>query len=123
MANMSLGALTFEENPSEIDLLIPDRVSTEEETYSSIAFFSWGVTIVGKKISLRWSTMPSNQFDDIQDLKIADATLVFDPQDGSEKTYNVEIKSCDGKYFKSLDVSSVVRRKDVELILLILSEV
>jgi hypothetical protein len=119
---MVLGTLTFEENPSEIDLLIPDRISSEVGTLESVAFFSWGVTLIGKKISLKWSTLPSEQFDDIQALIAADAAVVFDPEDGLENTYNVEIKKCTGKYFKSLDVSATVRRKDVELVLLILSE-
>ena len=123
MANMSLGGYTFECNPSDPTLVKPEKSASWEETYSSVAFFSWGVGINGKVLALMWEYMPSLMFDELDTLYRADAAVVFDPQDDEGKTYNVEILELDGKYFQSLKVDAEVLRKDVKLTLLILSEV
>lgn len=122
MANMSLGSYTFEANPSDATLIKPERSGSAVETYSSVAFFSWGVSIVGKIVELQWDYMPSLMFDELDDLYRADAAVVFDPQDGSSRVYNVEILDLSGKYFQNLEIGAAIIRKDVKLTLLVLGE-
>ena len=122
MANMSLGALTFTAQPSDMTCLDADRSCAEVQTYSSVGFFSWGASLVGKKIELSWSYMPADMYEDLKTLESNDAGVVFDPQDGTGITYNVEIKSLYGKYcLGKVDYASTTLRKDVKMILLILS--
>ncbi len=123
MANMALGAYTFTQNPSDVTLIRPEKTFDFKKTYTDVAYFSWGPSIIGKEIEFSWDIMPSQQFDDLDDLYQADLPVVFDPQDGSSKTYNVEITRLDGKYFIGLAVSADNPRKDVKMTLLILSEV
>lgn len=124
MANMSLGTLTFTTNPSDATPVEKDRLASDVVTYGAVGFFSWGATIIGKKIELFWTYMPADMYEDLKDLEIADAGVVFDPQDGTGKIYNVEILSVYGKYcLGKLGYASTTLRKEVTVILLILSEV
>lgn len=123
MANISIGGITLSHNPSEMTIVRPQKSSAEVQTYSSVAFFSWGASIIGMAVELSFSYMDSVEFDDLDDLYKADTPVVFDPQDGSSKAYNVEIKFLDGKYFRTLEIAAGNLRKDVRIILLILSEV
>lgn len=122
MANMALGAYTFAQNPTTLPMIKADRVTANVITYDSVAFFSWGASIVGNKILLEWDYMPTAQFTQLDTFYQADAALVWNPQDGSSKTYNVEITGLDGKYHLAMETSDEWR-KDVKLELLILSEV
>jgi|LGOV01.1.fsa_nt_gb hypothetical protein len=124
MANMSLGGTTFASNPSKINPVIgPERKVAKVATYSSVAFFSWGASIVGRVITLSWELMPTAQYAALQTLYAADAAVVWDPQDGSGKTYNVEILDLTGDYFVMLADAADNHRQNVTLPLLILSEV
>lgn len=124
MAKMSIGTLTFKHNPSEMTVIKKDRITAVKETYSSVAFFSWGPMIVGKVIDLFWPFMSIDDFSDLEAIVEADAQVVFNPQDDSAKTYNVQILALDGKYHvtaSTLDGSGY--RKDVRLSIVIMSEV
>ncbi len=124
MAKMVLGTLTFSRNPSEMTVIKKDRVTAVKETYSSVALFSWGSSIIGKTIELSWPFMTINDFTDLEALVDADEAVVFNPEDGSLKTYNVEIIGLDGKYHITPSVADDAGyRKDVRLTLLIMSEV
>ncbi len=124
MSNMILGAYTFATNPSDATPIEANRSVASVITYASVGFFSWGASIVGKIIELAWTYMPADMYDSLKDLEIADATIVFDPQDGTGKTYNVEILSIYGKYcLGKLGYAADTLRKDVKVALLILSEV
>lgn len=124
MSNMALGGYTFASNPAEIDdIMMPLKRSASQETYTSVAFFSWGTSIVGKTIVLSWDYITCSMFDSLNTLYQADLPVVFDPQDGSSKTYNVEIVDLNGKYHLGLASSADWERKDVKLQLLIMSEV
>lgn len=124
MSNMILGGYTFAQNPSDIgDILIPRRHCASVETYSSVAFFSWGASVIGKTVSLAWDYLSCDMFDALNALYQADAALVFDPQDGNGDTYNVEILSLTGKYHLGLAHDDSDWRTAVKLELLILSEV
>ncbi len=123
MPNVSIGSVTLRHNPSRMTLVRPEKHSAAKETYSSVAYFSWGTSIVGKEIDLEWSYMESDEFDDLDDLFKADSPVVFNPQDGSGKTYNVEITQLDGEYFRTLDFSAGHFRQNIKMTLLVLSEV
>jgi hypothetical protein len=121
MAKMVLGSYTFEDNPTAVsDLMTPERKSAAVETYSSLAFFSWGASIVGKELELRWTQTSTAQYESMQALLEADAAVVLNPQDGEGKTYNVEVTALHGEYWLYL---SGDYRQNVTLSLLVLSEV
>ena len=124
MSNMSLGGYTFDSNPSDInEIMIPIKRCASIETYTSAAFFSWGASLVGKKITFSWNYMTCDMFDSLNTLYQADASVVFNPQDGSSKTWNVEIISLTGKYHLGLTHDDNDWRSSVKMELLILSEV
>lgn len=121
MAKMVLGSYTFEDNPTAVgDLMTPERKSAFVETYSAGAFFSWGSSIGGKPVELTWTQTSVDQYGELQTLLVADAAVVFNPQDGEGKTYNVEVTALHGEYWLYL---SGDYRQNVTLSLLVLSEV
>lgn len=127
MARMILGGYTFVRNPSIYappHLMTPVKTIASVDTYDSIAVFSWGVSIVGKKLTFTWRYLPDSQYQALRSLFVADTSTVFDPQDGSGSTYNVELTALDGRYHYKLNSGGGdVWRSDVSLDLLILSEV
>jgi hypothetical protein len=123
MANMKFDAYSLVSNPSQCTIIKPDKHCASVLTYSSVGYFNWGASIVGKEIELQWSYMTGPEFSALDALYQADTTTVFDPQDGESHTYNAKIKSFDGTYFLRLDDSSGSYRKDVKMTLLILSQV
>lgn len=120
---MILGGVTFSWNPSGMVVLTPKLYCSQVLTYSGVEFFSWGASIVGVNIDIEWNYMPADQFDSINTLYQAAASIVWNPQLGDAKTYNVMITNFRGKYFIELTSSSSIRRKDVVLSLLIMSQV
>ncbi len=122
MANMVLSAYTFPANPSEIPVIMEKVDNAVVKTYSSYAYFSWGKTIVGTLIRMVWAFMEKAQWDQFYTLYQSDVSMVWDPQDGSSKTYNVRIMSLDGEYHIAFSGSDVYR-KNVSLVLLIESEI
>lgn len=123
MANISIGTVTLDHNPTRMTLVRQEKSCAQVQTYEGVAFFSWGASIVGKGIELEFSYVDSAIFDDLDDLYKADAAVVFNPQDGSSKSYNVEITRLDGEYHRTLDFTSGHLRKNVRITLLILSQV
>jgi hypothetical protein len=121
---MTLGAYTFSSNPSDVgDIIGKKKSCATQQTYSSVAFFSWGMFIAGVEVELSWDYMSCDQFDALYTLYQADAAIVWDPQDGSSKTYNVEITYLTGGYFIGIPHSDDYERREVKLRILILSEV
>lgn len=123
MSSMVLGGYTFADEPSDMTFIQKDRSAAFQRTYTSIAIFSWGASYVGKVLELSWLGMTTSQYASLLALFIADVPVVFDPQDGSGKTFNVEILSLDGKYFIDLENAAGNHRLDVQMELLIMSEV
>jgi len=124
MANMILGAYTFDLNPAKVSGLIQsEKASAVKRTYTDIAYFSWPSTIKGRQILLAWDFISTAQFTSIHTLYASGDTLVFDPQDGSSKTYNVEILNFEAEYFLHMEDTAGNYRRNVKLELLILSEV
>jgi hypothetical protein len=120
MSNMSLDVYTFDFNPSDCGPIEASRVASYAKTYGGVCFYSWGSRIVGKEILLSWTFMPSDQYASLKSLETADVEIIWDPQDGSNATYNVQILSFSGSYHLDFDGEW---RKDCELTLLIMSEV
>ena len=123
MSNMILGSYTFVQDPIKMDVLGPDKFCSHVQTYSGVGYFSWGTTIVGKVVEMSWDYMRADEYDSLMTLYTADAPVVFDPQDGTGKTYNVEIENLSGRYYMFLETGDTKYRRDVTLKLLILSEV
>lgn len=122
MANMSLTGYTFPSLPSGMTIIQKDREVAIKKTYSSVVLFTWGLSYVGKIIELTWNVLSSSQYVAFQALYAADTQIVFDPQDGSSKTFNVEIVSLDGEYYIHLNDASGHYRRNVKMQLLIMSE-
>jgi hypothetical protein len=124
MANMALASYTFEKNPTNVDDIIrKKRRVSSIKTFTKVAVFSWGVSIVGQTIVLNWDYMPTGMYESLRTLYEADSQVVFDPQNGTSKTYNVEVMDLSGKYFIYLDNASGHHYQNVKLSLLIASEV
>jgi hypothetical protein len=121
---MVLSTTTFARDPGKMTMIRADKICSHSLTYSGVAFFSWGATIVGKVIDLEWNAMPSTQFDAIDTVMGTDATCVFDPDiTGSTQTYEVNILGFDGDYFLETESSARIERLNCKLSLLIMSEV
>lgn len=122
MANIVIDSYTLIKNPIEMTLLEKDKFASSILTYTSVAYFSWGTTLIGKVLSLRWGALTIAEYNILQVKYEADTEIVFDPQQGDSKTYNVEMSRFTGGYHMSL-LDSADFRKDVEMDLLIISEV
>lgn len=76
---MILGSYTFEHDP---DRWTPPRAKISNavlETYSSVAYFSWGATIIGLQILMEWDKMTCDQFNRLDLLYQADASITWAP--------------------------------------------
>lgn len=122
MSNSVLGTYTFAKQPIGMTFIQKDRNIAYAKTYTSVATFSWGSSYIGKVIEISWNYMTTTQYDSLLSLYVADSPVVFDPQDGESKTFNVEILSLDGEYHMHLSDAAGHYRKNVKLTLLILSE-
>ena len=117
---MQLGATTFTQNPGKMTLPQQHKSSAVVKTYSGAAYFSWGTLLVGQVVELTWEVCPLTQYNAIQTMNEADASVSFAPGNGT--TYTVEIMSLKGEYF--LDQTATAEyRQNVTLQLLILGTV
>jgi hypothetical protein len=123
MAKMSLNSLTFDANPSEFTMPRAKRHVAWKPTYSSVGFFSWGTLLAGVEITLRWPFMRTSQFATLDGIYKADAEIVWNPQDGTGRTFNVEVADLTADYHVKLENTTGNFRKNVEMLLVILSEV
>ena len=122
--SMVLSTTTFAKDPGKMTMIRGDKICNYVLTYSGVAFFSWGATVVGKVIDLEWNAMPSTQFDSLDTVMNADATCIFNPGiTGSTQTYEVNILGLDGEYFIDPESSVDRWRLNCKLSLLIMSEV
>lgn len=119
MSNMILGEYTFELNPTEITVLMPDKIAHVVKTFTSFGYFSWGCSILGKEIELKWDLMPSSQFTQLRGLYTAEANMLFNPQDSSGLTFNTEMLSLTGEYRMMMEDAAEVWRRNVIMTLII----
>lgn len=121
---MVLSTTTFALDPYDMTIIKSEKICNHILTYDGVAFYSWGKSIVGKVIDLRWNAMPSTMFDALDTLIADDATCIFNPNiPGSTVTYEVNILGLDGEYFISQESSAQFYRRNCNLRLLIMSEV
>jgi len=112
--------------PGKMTMIRPDKAVASVLTYSDVAYFSWGSSIIGKLITLQWNACPAAQFAQFDTFFAADVPLVFDPTltgTPADTTYNVEMLSLDGEYLLGgYGTDDAAWRGNVEMTLLILSE-
>jgi hypothetical protein len=77
---VKLGTYTFGWNPDQFTLPYAEKSAGRVQTYSSVAFFSWGVSLPGKEISIEWDWMSVDQYERLRTLFEADAAVVWDPE-------------------------------------------
>lgn len=77
---MKLGSYTFEWMPDKWTLPKAGRLMDVVKTFTSVVAYSWGVTILGKKITLEWDWMSKTMFEELRKLEESDAELVWDPE-------------------------------------------
>ena len=77
---MKLGSHTFDWNPESFTLPQAERSTGKVKTYSSIAFFSWGLSLAGKEISIEWDWMGVDQYERLRTLFEGNASVVWDPE-------------------------------------------
>jgi hypothetical protein len=123
MSNLVIGGITLDHNPTEWDAFEPEKSCAAVQTYAGGAYISWGMFIAGTTKKFKFTYMEADEYEDIKNLYETDAPVVCDPQDGSGKTYNVEIQYFYGPVFRKFGFSVGTFRKDVEMHLFILSEV
>jgi len=77
---VKLGAYTFDWNPDVFTLPQAEKSHGKVKTYSSIAFFSWGLSLAGKEISIEWDWMGVDQYERLRTLFEANTPVVWDPE-------------------------------------------
>lgn len=125
MSKMVLGGLVL---PIETDLspiIKPKRHTSKVQTLEGVAFFSFGVTIKGRDVTIKWDGMTATQYDQIQALVEADTEVPWVPVSGEATSYTVEIEDFTGEYHSNLYGTTTrwggtAYRKKCELKLLIM---
>ncbi len=120
MSNQILGSYEFDWNPDRWMIPKAEKFSGQVLTYEGAAFFSFGVSIIGKEIVLEWDWMGLSQWNQLDAMYQSDEGYLWTPGDGH--TYNVEIPHLDGAYFEVVDLNFPYR-KAVKLTLMIMSVV
>jgi hypothetical protein len=77
---MKINNCTFEWKPWQYT--IPESVKSNAVvlTHTSIGYFSWGASVVGKRVELIWSDMSSKQYEKLRSLYISTSPLVWYPE-------------------------------------------
>jgi len=117
---MRLGGYLFPWNPENFTPPVPEKMMSSVKTYASVAVFSWGASITGKEIVLKWDLMGNAQFDALQALFEADAIVLWDLDVLGQMNYYVAIKKFDGEFLDVIYDNGY--KTKVELTLLILEE-
>jgi hypothetical protein len=120
MAKMVLGSYTFEWNPEQYTIPEKQRSYSVVPTYVTAAFFSWGVSRIGKEIVLEWDMMKEAQWDSIQTILEADTEVLWYPEGGAGASYTVEVVKLQGEYVEK-SISDAPYRRRVQLTLILKS--
>ncbi|MDH4319955.1 MAG: hypothetical protein OEV73_00500 [Desulfobulbaceae bacterium] len=123
VTRMSLDGYTFARNPPAAgvgDIATKGKAAAVVQTYSSADVFEWPATIVGKTVTLSWPFIPAGQHTTLAGKFEAPGSKVWNPQDGTGKSYNVAIIDYPGTSCKQYNAEFM---KDVTLTLFILSQV
>lgn len=122
MANMSLGGVTPRANPSTFPLIRPVKPTATVKTHGGGAYFGWAAMVAGESYDFTWDYLESEDFDDFDALYVADAPVTLIPNDGSGKSYSVNIKALTGEFLLLQASGSGVLRKNVKMTLYIIVE-
>lgn len=120
--NLSDGTTSYDFTllPHKMTMISKDRACVAVETYTSVAFFSWGTSIVGKVIDFTWNAMPGDMWYKLETFYEGDKNMTWTPD--NTHTYDVEMLVLNGSYYIGyIDVDSAALRIDVTMSLLILS--
>lgn len=124
MANVVIGSRTLTLDPMRMTMVRKDKPQAHKQTYSSVAYFSWTPTLVGKEILLEWPVMDAAEFAALQTIYEANASFTFNPNDGVvTDTYTVEMTTFTGDYWRGRGTTTAETRKNVKMTLLILAVV
>lgn len=124
MASVIIGSHTCTLDPMRMTMVRHDKSCAHVQTYDSVAYFSWGTSLVGKEILLEWPVMDAAEFATLDAIFQADASFTFNPNDGlGTDTYTVEMTSFTGDYWRGRGVTTHETRKNVKMTLLILAVV
>ena len=123
MSKVVIGTRTLTRDPQRMTMLRADKPNASKLTYTSVAYFSWSPTIVGKEILLEWPVMDADEFVALDAIFIADAAVNFTPSDGGGHVYLVNMTSFNGEYFRGRTSANPTTRKNVKMTLLIMSVV
>ena len=123
MAKVVIGTRTLTRDPQRMTMVRADKFNASKLTYTSVAYFTWGTSIVGKEILLEWPVMDADEFAALDAIFIADVAFNFTPSDGSSHVYSVNMTSLNGEYFRGRTLAATTTRKNVRMVLLIISVV
>ena len=122
---MVLGSYTFDLNPKiDFDIIKPKKHNSYKKTYTKVAYFNWGTSVIGQEIELSWDWMTLEQYDSLQTIYAADSQVLFDPVNTAGIKYNVQVTDLTGKYYIRMvkEGTEDTYRKDIKMKLLIMSE-
>lgn len=119
---MSLDDYDFPVPPAQYTIPQSDKHSSCVLTYTSAAFFSWGLTLIGKIITLEWGMLTEEVFSQLRTIYEGDDQVVWEPGH-DDLSFNVEILGLEGKYVGYGYGDEQPWRRDVKLTMVIMSEV
>lgn len=123
MANISIGGRTPKLNPAKMTLIEAFKPNAFKLTYTGIAYFAWPATVKGLPIELEWDQMAGDDYAAFRTMYATDVPIVFNPQDGSGRTFNVNMTQLTGDYLIGLGDTAESVRENVKMTLLIMSQV
>lgn len=87
--------------PHKMTMLRAKKTCAVKQTYTSVAYFSWGTSLVGETIVLSWNAMPAAMWKQLDAFYAADKALVWDPtltEIPATTKYNVIMTELEGEY-------------------------
>ena len=122
---IKLGGYAFAYDPSRISPIIePRKICAAVQTYEGAAFFQFGdARLAGQEVTFFWDVLTSTQYGELVTLVETGGELVLDLFGDASVQYNVNIMSLIGDYFLSIEETDSFDRENVELVMLVMSEV
>lgn len=109
-----LGGYTFEFNPERLTIPESKKGVSKVKTYTGSAIFQWPAVIQGQSVSMFWTVLTIEQYNELRTLYLSADTITWDPK--YLGVYQVVVEDLKGKYIDGvLDINP--HRTDVELIL------
>lgn len=101
--NLTDGATSYDFTllPGKMTMIRAKKTIAIKKTYTSVAYFSWGVSLIGETIVLSWNAMPAAMWKQLDLFYAADKALVWDPTltlTPATTKYNVIMTELEGEY-------------------------